>query len=351
LLPPFTRAWLNFFTLTFRALGRNHIASTPLSGHRNAIQIPLVRTSSKLVINCTPDARKLPKPSIPRCWKAPAVRLVPTCSREIQLRPNSQSFSRSYGSILPTSLIYIVLSTRGCSPWRPAAVMSTTWLESYSFPRIFKGRRERTGPDKSVGLYQPLNPSSGQTDFRRTLPRAPAVVSAFSYVAVENPNPGAGILTGFPFEGRRTSAHFKTEFPYLLGSTNPCPTAFSFEYLLLPPRSALGAVLPSITAKASSLTPTPAYSPGHRFYPGGESFAPIPKFDDRFARQNRCEPPPEFPLASPYLGIVHHLSGPNSYALTQIHPKTSGSVDDAPLRVLTSVHFHYAYGFNTQILA
>jgi hypothetical protein len=28
---------LNYFTLTFRALGRNHIASTPLSGHRNAM--------------------------------------------------------------------------------------------------------------------------------------------------------------------------------------------------------------------------------------------------------------------------------------------------------------------------
>ncbi len=54
------------------------------------------------------------------------------------------------------------------------------------------------------------------------------------------------------------------------------------------------------------------------------------RFDDRFARQNRCEPPPEFPLASPYPRIVHHLSGPNSYAPTQIHPKTSGSVDDAP---------------------
>ncbi|PVI07728.1 hypothetical protein DM02DRAFT_700751 [Periconia macrospinosa] len=39
--------------------------------------------------------------------------------------------------------------------------------------------------------------------------------------------------------------------------------------------------------------------------------------------------PPEFPLASPYSSIVHHLSGPNSYALTQIHPKTSGSVDGA----------------------
>jgi hypothetical protein len=56
----------------------------------------------------------------------------------------------------------------------------------------------------------------------------------------------------------------------------------------------------------------------------------MPIFDDRFARQNRCEPPPEFPLASPYTGIVHHLSGPRLYAPTQIHPNTSGSVDDAP---------------------
>src|ERR1700679_2655391 len=56
----------------------------------------------------------------------------------------------------------------------------------------------------------------------------------------------------------------------------------------------------------------------------------MPIFDDRFARQNRCEPPPEFPLASPYTGIVHLLSGPAPYALTQIHPRTSRSVGDAP---------------------
>jgi hypothetical protein len=54
------------------------------------------------------------------------------------------------------------------------------------------------------------------------------------------------------------------------------------------------------------------------------------RFDDRFARQNRCEPPPEFPLASPYPSIVHHFSGPRLNAPTQIHPSTSGSVDDAP---------------------
>ena len=51
-------------------------------------------------------------------------------------------------------------------------------------------------------------------------------------------------------------------------------------------------------------------------------------FDERFARQYRYEPPTEFPLSSPYTGIVHHLSGPNRYALTQIYDK-SRSVDSA----------------------
>ncbi|KAK2931938.1 hypothetical protein FoTM2_006395 [Fusarium oxysporum f. sp. vasinfectum] len=78
----------------------------------------------------------------------------------------------------------------------------------------------------------------------------------------------------------------------------------------------------------------------------------MPIFDDRFARQNRCEPPPEFPLASPYTGIVHLLSGPAPYALTQIHPRTSGSgfdtrtlayEDDSLVRVSRRVvDDHYA---------
>ncbi|KAK7371425.1 hypothetical protein VNO78_36518 [Psophocarpus tetragonolobus] len=59
--------------------------------------------------------------------------------------PQSQSFSRGYGSILPTSLAYIVPSTRGCSPWRPDAVMSTTGRGRHSVLQIFKGRRGRTG--------------------------------------------------------------------------------------------------------------------------------------------------------------------------------------------------------------
>ena len=47
-----------------------------------------------------------------------------------------------------------------------------------------------------------------------------------------------------------------------------------------------------------------------------ESFAPINKFEDRFARQNPFELPPEFPLASPYSFIDHHLSGLSIYTFT-----------------------------------
>ena len=75
------------------------------------------------------------------------------------------------------------------------------------------------------------------------------------------------------------------------------------------------------------------------------SFAPIPKSDERFARQYRYELPPEFPLASPYSGIVHHLSGPNLYAQPQLVSRTSVRV------ALPDNYFHFARGFATLVLA
>ncbi|KAK8492633.1 hypothetical protein V6N13_149757 [Hibiscus sabdariffa] len=72
--------------------------------------------------------------------------------------PQSQSFSRGYGSILPTSLAYIVPSTRGCSPWRPDAVMSTTGRGRHSVLRIFKGRRGRTGHHATCGALPAAGP-------------------------------------------------------------------------------------------------------------------------------------------------------------------------------------------------
>ncbi|PHT27765.1 hypothetical protein CQW23_32629 [Capsicum baccatum] len=81
--------------------------------------------------------------------------------------PQSQSFSQTYGSILPTSLAYIVPSTRGCSPWRPYAFMSSTGCGRHSVLRIFKGRLERTrhhatcGALPAAGLYLRLSRLQG----------------------------------------------------------------------------------------------------------------------------------------------------------------------------------------------
>ena len=75
--------------------------------------------------------------------------------------PQSQSFSRSYGSILPTSLIYIVLSTRGCTPWRPDAVISTPGGANRTRAGIFTGHPEgpRTRPRPRSSGCLPASPA------------------------------------------------------------------------------------------------------------------------------------------------------------------------------------------------
>ncbi|KAK7297060.1 hypothetical protein VNO77_49018 [Canavalia gladiata] len=67
--------------------------------------------------------------------------------------------------------------------------------------------------------------------------------------------------------------------------------------------------------------------------------------DERFARQYRCGPPPEFPLASPRSGIVHHLSGPDRYALTRTLHRRSGSVGGATHKGIPPISFLTPYGF------
>ena len=77
---------------------------------------------------------------------------------------------------------------------------------------------------------------------------------------------------------------------------------------------------------------------------------PKPRFDDRFARQYRYEPPPEFPLASPYAGIVHHLSGPSGHARTQTFRQRLMVGRCCCLR-LASLTFIARVGFSTGTLA
>ena len=145
---------------------------------------------------------------------------------------------------MPTSLTYIVLSTRGCSPWRPAAVMSTNGRENQSLPRIFKGLQERTGHHMKCGALPAIKPyllairfhgvrlltrkeNSSQDPCRRL--RVQLRYRTSNSEKLEYPRSGSGILTRFPFDKRSKIGHFETEFPYLLGSTNPCPTAVHME--------------------------------------------------------------------------------------------------------------------------
>ncbi|KAF7807793.1 senescence-associated protein [Senna tora] len=146
--------------------------------------------------------------------------------------PQSQSFSRGYGSILPTSLAYIVPSTRGCSPWRPDEVMSTTGRGRHSVLRIFKGRQGRTGHHETCGALPAAGPYLWLSRFqcgqavkqkRELFPRPPPT----SPDSLTLPSAAASRFRNFnPITFRSTrAARYQTGFPRLLGSTNPCASA------------------------------------------------------------------------------------------------------------------------------
>ncbi|KAE8729904.1 hypothetical protein F3Y22_tig00003041pilonHSYRG00071 [Hibiscus syriacus] len=182
--------------------------------------------------------------------------------------PQSQSFFRGYGSILLTSLAYIFPSTKGCSPWRPDAVMSTTGHGRNSVLQIFKGCRGRTGHHVTCGTLPTARPYLRLSHFQ-------------------------GILTRFPFE-----AHAKRAI-----------------------RRAAPICIDGRSARANAPGFTATVAPSY-------SSRPSPCPDGRY----RCGPPPEFPLASPCSGIVHHLSGPDRHALTRTLLRKSRSVGGAPVK-------------------
>ena len=66
-----------------------------------------------------------------------------------------------------------------------------------------------------------------------------------------------------------------------------------------------------------------------------------PKYNERFPRQYPWGPPPEFPLALPFSGIVHHLSGPNTCAQITVGCRCT----------YPSIHFHSACKFGNRKLA
>ena len=85
-----------------------------------------------------------------------------------QPNPQSQSFSRSYRSDLPTSLTYINLSARGCSPRRPDADMGTNQCEGAEpSPWIFKSQTGAARTPQETRRSFGIRPSLRATRFTR----------------------------------------------------------------------------------------------------------------------------------------------------------------------------------------
>ena len=107
------------------------------------------------------------EPNSPRrAYSGPPVGTVASYAKPDLPDPQSQSLSRSYGSNLPTSLTYIILSTRGCLPWRPAADMGTSWCEiAVTYTQIFKVPPNARGPCENCRALRlkpkPILPARG----------------------------------------------------------------------------------------------------------------------------------------------------------------------------------------------
>ncbi|KAI9073750.1 hypothetical protein K1719_044297 [Acacia pycnantha] len=168
------------------------------------------------------------------------------------------------------------------------AVMSTARAWEAHGPPDFQGPpgAHRTPRDvRCSSSHWTLPPVSrfvvgGMLNEKRTLPEAPADVSGLPNVAVgrhvrfRNFNP-------IPFRSTR-AACYQTGFPRLLGSTNPCvsavhmepfplrPSKFSFEYLLLPPRSAPTAAPPGLAPQVLRRPPRPPTHRGLALAPDGQ---------------------------------------------------------------------------------
>ena len=158
--------------------------------------------------------------------------------------------------------------------------MSTTRCANKSLHWVFTDRRERTGQHKSMLLYQPLNLIAGQSDSkvhrivkkkRELFPRLPPMspISIVLPLNIHSPvrefRPDSLSIAG---SNRRRTA-FKKNSPIsqdrlthvqLLFTWNLSPlqsSKFSFEYLLLLPRSALESVPFQLALQNSQRTPRP----------------------------------------------------------------------------------------------
>ncbi|KAI3475072.1 hypothetical protein L1887_63578 [Cichorium endivia] len=143
----------------------------PASDSRNN-RIPLVRTSSELAVRRpgkAPEGAVFPvRP--PAGTRRPA--LAAEAARAVRRQPTGSGlgppcpalranpFPEVTDPFCRLPLPYIVPSTRGCSPWRPDAVMSTTGRGRHSVLGFSRAAGGAPDTARRAVLFQPLDPTS-----------------------------------------------------------------------------------------------------------------------------------------------------------------------------------------------
>ncbi|KAI5382126.1 hypothetical protein KIW84_UN0123 [Lathyrus oleraceus] len=197
-------------------------------------RIPLVRTSSELTVRCPGKRpRKARSQSVPRPARGNPLSRAGAAQAVHQQRPvfgTGTPCPALRANPFPRLRIHFAdFPCLNCSidqrlfTLETDAVMSTTGHGRHSVLRIFKGRQGRTGHHATCGALPAAGPYLRLSRFQGILTRFPSVYAL------------RALSDGLPRP---------------LGSTNPCasavhmepfplrPSKFSFEYLLLPPRSA-----------------------------------------------------------------------------------------------------------------
>lgn len=140
----------------------------------------------------------------------------------------SQFFSQSYESILPNSFTHILLCTRGYSPWKPEAVLSTPtrWKKLWGMdPAIFKERDEETEQFQkrncfAVSVTSSLRKGIPTSHTPKSLRRkedssqfpSRRVAVSLRCRAISHNWRRSGILTRCPFTVRNFKTSFKIHF-------------------------------------------------------------------------------------------------------------------------------------------
>ena len=108
---------VEFLHFDIQSTGQKSHCVITLWRHHNAwfllnCRIPLVRSSSESTVHYGRKCKHTCQTDVRHSWlqcRAPRLRQLDPLNRPYPPCPQSHSFSRSYGTILPTSLIYFIL--------------------------------------------------------------------------------------------------------------------------------------------------------------------------------------------------------------------------------------------------